>query len=84
MERLLVEGGSRVLTQVLSRGLADELRLAVAPVVVGDERAPRLVTAGGFAWPPGRRPRLAGVLALGDTAVLAYDLGPLPASDPGP
>jgi 5-amino-6-(5-phosphoribosylamino)uracil reductase len=41
--RLLVEGGARVLTAVLAAGLADELRLAVAPVFVGDPDAPRLL-----------------------------------------
>jgi 5-amino-6-(5-phosphoribosylamino)uracil reductase len=45
IRRLMVEGGSRVLGQFLAQGLADELRLAVAPVFVADSRAPRLITA---------------------------------------
>jgi 5-amino-6-(5-phosphoribosylamino)uracil reductase len=69
VRRLLVEGGAGVLTALLAAGLADELRLAVAPVFVGDPAAPRLLGAPG----PGRR-RLLGVEAVGDTAVLRYAL----------
>ena len=69
VRRLLVEGGAGVLTALLSAGLADELRLAVAPVFVGDPTAPRLLGPAGT----GRR-RLLGVEAVGDTAVLRYAL----------
>ena len=70
--RLLVEGGAGVLTALLAAGLADELRLAVAPVFVGDPAAPRLL---GPADPAGRgRRRLLSVEAVGDTAVLRYAL----------
>ena len=58
-----------MLTALLAAGLADELRLAVAPVFVGDPAAPRLLGA----TRPGRR-RLLGVEAVGDTAVLRYAL----------
>jgi len=69
VRRLLVEGGAAVLTGLLAAGLADELRLAVAPVFVGDPAAPRLL--GG---PRSGRRRLLGVEAVGDTAVLRYAL----------
>lgn len=65
--RLLVEGGSTVLAGMLADGLADELRLAVAPQLVGDPGAPRFLG-------PGRAVRLREVTALGGTAVLRYDL----------
>lgn len=65
--RLLVEGGASVLTAVLAAGLADELRLAVAPVFVGDPAAPRLLGPAGL-----ERARLLGVDPVGDTAVLRY------------
>jgi 5-amino-6-(5-phosphoribosylamino)uracil reductase len=64
--RLLVEGGAGVLTAVLAAGLADELRLAVAPVFVGDPAAPR------FLGPAAGRARLLGAGSAGDTAVLRY------------
>jgi 5-amino-6-(5-phosphoribosylamino)uracil reductase len=72
--RLLVEGGGSVLTQFLSAGLADELRLAVAPFFVGDSAAPRFVADGRFPWKPGHCARLADVASAGDVAVLRYAL----------
>lgn len=46
--RLIVEGGGTVHTAFLTEGLADELRLAVAPFFVGDADAPRFVHPGHF------------------------------------
>lgn len=46
--RLMVEGGGTVHTAFLTGGLADELRLAVAPFFVGDPDAPRFVHPGRF------------------------------------
>ncbi len=66
--RLMVEGGSQVLGQFLAGGLADEFLLAVAPVFVADEAAPRLLAG---ARPAGRL-QLAGVSQVGDMAVLRY------------
>jgi 5-amino-6-(5-phosphoribosylamino)uracil reductase len=74
VRRLMVEGGSAVHTQFLTAGLADELRLAVAPLFVGDSLAPRFVTDGHFPWRPGHRARLAGARQLGDVVVLTYAL----------
>lgn len=74
VRRLLVEGGGRVFTQFLQRGLADELRIAVAPIFVGDARAPRFVGEGAFPWCAARRAQLIGVGSLGDVAVLRYAL----------
>lgn len=65
IERLMVEGGARVLEQFLVAGLADELRLAIAPVFVADPAAPRL------RLPVGRL-RLAGVTEVGHMSVLRY------------
>jgi 5-amino-6-(5-phosphoribosylamino)uracil reductase len=68
VRRLLVEGGGAVLTQFLAGGLVDELRLAVAPVFVGDPAAPRFVGPGAIR----ARLRLLDVRAVGGTAVLRY------------
>ena len=46
--RLLVEGGQRIHTQFLEEGLADELHLVVAPVLIGDRRARRFVGDAAF------------------------------------
>jgi 5-amino-6-(5-phosphoribosylamino)uracil reductase len=66
--RLLVEGGAHVLAQFLAAGLADEFLLAIAPVLVADPRAPRLLAS---ARPAGRM-TLTGVTMAGDMAVLHY------------
>ncbi|MEV6762193.1 dihydrofolate reductase family protein [Streptomyces sp. NPDC051105] len=46
--RLMVEGGGTVHTQLLQQGLADELQLVLAPLFVGDPKAPRLFGPGGY------------------------------------
>jgi 5-amino-6-(5-phosphoribosylamino)uracil reductase len=68
IQRLMVEGGSSVLGQFLSAGLADEFLLAVAPVLVGDVAAPRLLAGGRLTG----RLHLAAVAQVGDMAVLRY------------
>ena len=70
----MVEGGGTVLTQFLTAGLVDELQLVVAPLFVGDSRAPRLVGDGPFPWNAHRRACLAGVRQIGDVVLLRYAL----------
>lgn len=74
VDRLMVEGGGTVLTQFLTADLADELHLVVAPLFVGDSRAPRLVGNGCFPWRAHHRAALAGVQQIGDVALLRYAL----------
>ena len=74
VRRLMVEGGGTVHTQFLASDLADELQLAVAPIFVGDRRAPRFVGDAAFPWTNDRRATLAGVRQLGDVVVLRYAL----------
>jgi 5-amino-6-(5-phosphoribosylamino)uracil reductase len=69
--RLMVEGGATVLGRFLAGGLADEFQLAVAPVFVADQRAPRLL-AGAQPGSLGNRMRLDKVSQVGDMAVLRY------------
>jgi 5-amino-6-(5-phosphoribosylamino)uracil reductase len=74
--RLMVEGGAAVLGQFLTAGLADEFQLAIAPLLVADEAAPRLVRARAGAsaagWPEGLR--LTQLSQAGRMAVLRYQL----------
>ena len=72
--RLLVEGGSTVHTQFLAAGLADELHLVVAPVFVGDSRAPRFVADGHFPWDARHPARLAEARQVGQDVLLRYAL----------
>jgi len=74
VERLMVEGGGKVHTQFLTDNLVDELQLVVAPVFVGDSRAPRFVRDGHFPWNTGRRATLAEVTQIGDVMLLRYAL----------
>lgn len=74
VRRLMVEGGSQVHTQLLSAGLADELQLVVAPLFVGDSRAPRFVGDGCFPWGEHSRAALADVRRIGDVVLLRYAL----------
>jgi len=67
VERLLVEGGTAMHTAFLSAGLADELCLAVAPILVGG--GTRFVDPARF--PPGRLALLS-LEQVGDMAVLTY------------
>lgn len=74
IDRVMVEGGGTVLTQFLTADLVDELHLVVAPLFVGDSRAPRLVGDGPFPWNEHHRARLAGVRQIGDVVLLQYAL----------
>jgi 5-amino-6-(5-phosphoribosylamino)uracil reductase len=76
VRRLMVEGGGTVHTQFLTRDLADELQLVVAPFFVGDSRARRFVDEGCFPWNPHRRATLAEVRQIGDVVLLRYALSP--------
>jgi 5-amino-6-(5-phosphoribosylamino)uracil reductase len=69
----------------LTGGLADELQLAVAPVFVGDPKAPRFVDPGVYPFRTPHRARLAEVRQVGDAALLRYaltDRQPVPREEP--
>lgn len=70
--RLMVEGGTSIHTQFLAAGLVDELQLVVAPIFVGDAKAPRFLDDGDF---PTGRMTLAEVRQIGDVVLLRYLLG---------
>lgn len=76
VNRLMVEGGGSILTQFLREDLADELHLAIAPLLVGDSRAKRFVSDGNFPWSPDNRAELVDVRAIGDIMLARYALSP--------
>jgi 5-amino-6-(5-phosphoribosylamino)uracil reductase len=78
VERLMVEGGSRVTTWFLTAGVVDELHLVVAPFFVGDPAAPRFVGPGEFPHGPGNPMTLAEVRQLDGVVLLRYLLRPAP------
>jgi len=80
IKRLLVEGGESLNTALVAAGVVDELRIAVAPLLVG--RGPRFLAETTFDWPTNQRIQLVDAEPLGDMAVLRYRTQPaVPASD---
>ena len=72
VQRLMVEGGGHVHTAFLSQGLADELHLVIAPVVVGDADAPRFLHPARYPGGSTRRMHLAEARPIGDVVLLRY------------
>ncbi|MDQ1295740.1 MAG: hypothetical protein QG608_3627 [Actinomycetota bacterium] len=72
--RLMVEGGTSLVTSFLAEGLADEFHLVVAPFLVGDLRAPRLVGAAGPVHGPEHPARLIETRRIGEQVLLRYAL----------
>ncbi|MFI8204374.1 dihydrofolate reductase family protein [Streptomyces sp. NPDC085937] len=82
VRRLMVEGGGRIHTQLITQGLADELQLVLAPLFVGDPDAPRLFGPGPY---QGGRLRLVETRPVGDVVLTRYEptapgTGPLPSA----
>ena len=72
VKRLIVEGGSSLLTQFLQQGLVNEIHIAIAGFFVGQKDAPRFVQPGNFPWNATRRLKLNSIAKLDDMAVLTY------------
>ena len=72
VNKLMVEGGSSVHTAFLSQGLADELHLAIAPLIVGQADAPSFLNPATYPGGPRRRMQLAAVIPVGDVVMLRY------------
>ena len=70
--RLMVEGGTHMHTEFLSAGLADELHLAVAPLVVGHADAARFLHPADYPGGSTRRMHLAEARTIGDVVLLRY------------
>lgn len=74
VEKLIVEGGTQILSMFFEENLVDELRLSVVPFFVGDDTAPRFTNTGNFSFDRNNRMNLVKVEQLGDTAVMHYKL----------
>lgn len=70
--RLMVEGGTGLLTALLTAGLADELHLVLAPFFVGDSKAPRFVHDGRFPLDGARRATLVEARPIGNVVLQRY------------
>ncbi|MFE1754349.1 dihydrofolate reductase family protein [Streptomyces anandii] len=70
VRRLMVEGGGTVHTQLLQQRLADEVQLVLAPLFVGDAKAPRLFGPGEY---QGGRLRLVETRVIEDVVLVRYE-----------
>lgn len=70
--RLMVEGGGQIHTALLSQGLADEIHMVIAPLLVGQASAPRFLHPASY--PGGSRARmaLADSRQIGDVTLLRF------------
>lgn len=74
IRKLMVEGGSSILTQFLEEGYVNELQVAIAPFFVGDSFAPRFLNDGHFSWNVQHPMKLKSIHKFGDCVVLRYIL----------
>lgn len=81
VRRLMVEGGGQIHTQLLRQGLADELQLVVAPLLVGQTDAPRMLGPGPYPGGPLHRLALVDNRRIGDVVLLRYALNRRPGPD---
>jgi riboflavin-specific deaminase-like protein len=72
IRQLMVEGGTHIHTAFLSHNLADEIHLAIAPIVVGNTDAPAFLGPATYPGGPTRRMRLAEARTIGDVVLLRY------------
>ncbi|MFD5514313.1 RibD family protein [Streptomyces sp. NPDC127051] len=70
--RLMVEGGGTIHTQLMSQNLADEVHLAIAPLLVGEAAAPRFLGTADYPGRSAARMRLLEARTIGDVVLLRY------------
>ena len=75
---VLIEGGARILRDALAGGLADELRLAIAPFFVADPAAPRFALPARYPNTAANPMTLTSLRQVGAVAVHHYRLLPDP------
>lgn len=72
VQRLMVEGGGTIHTQFLEEALADELQLVIAPLLVGQSDAVRMLGPANYLGGPSARLRLLETQQIGDVVLLRY------------
>jgi riboflavin-specific deaminase-like protein len=72
VKQLMVEGGGSIHTAFLSQGLADEVHLAVAPLLVGQADAPQFLSPAKYPGGTTSRMRLLEARMIGDVVLLRY------------
>ncbi|WP_443048585.1 RibD family protein [Streptomyces sp. NBC_00272] len=70
--RLMVEGGGTIHTQLMSQNFADEVHLAIAPLLVGQADAPQFLGTAEYPGGSAARMRLLEAQTIGDVVLLRY------------
>ncbi|MFG2352020.1 RibD family protein [Streptomyces phaeochromogenes] len=70
--RLMVEGGGTIHTQLMAQGFADEIHLAIAPLLVGQPEAARFLGAADYPGGSTSRMKVLEVRAIGDVVFVRY------------
>ncbi|MFI0915309.1 RibD family protein [Streptomyces abikoensis] len=70
--RLMVEGGGTIHTQLMAQNLADEVHLAIAPLLVGQADAPKFLGAAAYPGGSTTRMKLLEARPIGDVVLLRY------------
>ncbi|WP_331762789.1 dihydrofolate reductase family protein [Streptomyces anulatus] len=70
--RLMVEGGGTIHSQLMAADLADEVHLAIAPLLVGQPEAARFLSAADYPGGSTARMKVLEVRALDDVVLVRY------------
>ncbi|MEU7158854.1 RibD family protein [Streptomyces chrestomyceticus] len=70
--RLMVEGGGTIHTQLMAADLADEVHLAIAPLLVGQPKAARFLGAADYPGGSTARMKVLEVRAIDDVVFVRY------------
>lgn len=70
--RLMVEGGGTIHTQLMAADLADEVHLAIAPLLVGQPEAARFLSAADYPGGSTARMKVLEVQAIDDVVLIRY------------
>ncbi|MFI5635173.1 RibD family protein [Streptomyces sp. NPDC051664] len=70
--RLMVEGGGTIHTQLMSQNLADEVHLAIAPLLVGQPEAARFLGAADYPGGSTTRMKVLEIRAIDDVVLVRY------------
>ncbi|MFB7552587.1 RibD family protein [Streptomyces sp. NPDC056154] len=72
VDRLMVEGGGTIHTQLMAQNLADEVHLAIAPLLVGQPEAARFLGAADYPGGSTARMKVLEVRAIDDVVFVRY------------
>lgn len=72
VRRLMVEGGGTLHTQLMAQDLADEVHLAIAPLLVGDPAAARFLGPAGYPGGSTARMKVLEARTIGDVVLIRY------------